>query len=215
MISDAPAWRHATSCDRPCCPGPLDQHARVVTDAAIEQRPLDTVRHRCHDTGKLGRDRVGHLVDDRIPRQVHVVREAAPQMRRALRGRIAVAQRVGIVAPVGRMAKAILALVAPLALEARHVVLDEHEIAFLDLLAFLELLAGLGNVADVLVPHDDRFGDRRLCVELDVGAADAGDLHLQQRRVGRDVRHRVLAKIRVVRAQANCCDNGFSHASTP
>ena len=32
--------------------------------------------------------------------------------------------------------------------------------------------------------------DRRRLVELDVGAADAGDLHLHQRAVGRDLRHR-------------------------
>ena len=48
MMSEAPACLQITVCDRPCWPGPLDQHRRVVADAAVEQRPLDAVRHRRH-----------------------------------------------------------------------------------------------------------------------------------------------------------------------
>ena len=60
------------------------------------------------------------------------------------------------------------------------VVLDEDEIAFLEALALGELAAGLGDIADVLVAHDGGLVVRRMLVELDVGAADAGDLHLHQ-----------------------------------
>ena len=58
--------------------------------------------------------------------------------------------------------------------------LDEDEIAFLEALALGEFAAGLGDSADVLVTHDGGFVVRRVLIELDVGAADAGDLHLHQ-----------------------------------
>jgi hypothetical protein len=40
-------------------------------------------------------------------------------------------------------------------------------------------------------------------VELHVGAADAGDLHLQQRAVDRDLGHREFADLGPARARAN------------
>ena len=159
----------------------LDQHRRVVADAAVEQRPLDAVRHRRDEAGELRRHALRHVMHHRVPRQIDVLREAAPQVRRLLVRGVAVADRVGIGAPVGVLAMPVLAGVAPLALAAAHVVLDEHQVAFLEALALGELAAGLGDDADVLVAHDGGLVVRRMLVELDVGAADAADLHLHQR----------------------------------
>jgi hypothetical protein len=59
-------------------------------------------------------------------------------------------------------------------------VLDEDQIAFLEALAAGEFLAALGDVADVLVAHDHGAFDRRVEIELHVGAADAADFDLHQ-----------------------------------
>jgi hypothetical protein len=177
----------------------LDEHGGVVAHAAVEERPLDAVGHGCDEPGKLRRDALGHVMHGRIPRQEHVLREAAPEMRRTLGRRVAVADGFGVVAPIRVLAMAILADGAPLALAAHHVMLDEDEIAFPEALAARELAPGLGDVADVLVPHDHGGGGGRRLVQLHVRAADAADLHLQQRRILRDVGHRVLAELGLAR----------------
>jgi hypothetical protein len=59
--------------------------------------------------------------------------------------------------------------------------------------------ADAGEVADVLVPHDDRRAAQRQRVLMHVGSADAGDLDLQQRRVGRDLGQRYFPKLRCCR----------------
>ena len=89
------------------------------------------------------------MVDDRVPRQVDVLRETAPQVRRLFGGGVAVADAVGVVAPVGVFAVAVFALVAPLALHAADVVLREHQVAFLEALLAREIGAGFRDVADV------------------------------------------------------------------
>src|SRR3954468_4052101 len=101
-------------------------------------------------------------------------------MRRALSRGVAIADAFRVVAPVGVLAMAVLPGVAPLALAARHVVLDEDEIALLEALARRELAAGFGDIANVLVAHDGGLAVRRVLVELDVGAANAADLHFHQ-----------------------------------
>ena len=63
----------------------LDQHRGVIADAAVEQRPLDAVRHRRHQAGELGRDALGHMMKHGVPWQIDILGKAAPQMRR-LRG---------------------------------------------------------------------------------------------------------------------------------
>ena len=189
----------------------LDQHGRVVADAAVEQRPLDAVRHRRDQPGELRRDALRHVMHHRVPRQIDVLREAAPQVRRLLVRGVAVADGVGIGAPVGVLAVPVLPGVAPLALAAADIVLDEHEVAFLEALALGELAAGLGDVADVLVAHDGGLVVRRVLVELDVGAADAGDLHLHQRGVRRHVRHRIFADLGLARAGSHGRQHFFCH----
>src|SRR3954469_19904048 len=99
-------------------------------------------------------------------------------MRRSLRRGIAVADALGVGAPVGVLAMPVLPLMAPLALAAHHVVLDEDEVAFLEALAPNELRAGLRNHADVFVAHDHRRARGRRLIELHVGAANSGNLHL-------------------------------------
>src|SRR4051812_5276049 len=116
-------------------------------------------------------------------------------MRRPLGGGVAVADAFGVVAPVGVLAMPVLAGVAPLALAAHDVVLDEDDIAFLESLALGELPAGLGNDANVLVAHDDGRRSRRRLVKLDVGAANTGHLHLHERAVRRNFRHRIFADL--------------------
>ena len=94
------------------------------------------------------------------------------------------------------------------------VVLDEDEVAFLEALARGELAARLGDDADVLVAHDGGLVVRRVLVELDVGAADAADLHLHQRAVGRDVRHRVFADLGLARAGPDGRQHFLCHVSS-
>src|SRR5436309_1434302 len=53
------------------------------------------------------------MVQYRVPRQIHVLGESAPQVRRLLVRGVAVADRVGIGAPVGGFAMPILPGVAP------------------------------------------------------------------------------------------------------
>src|SRR5205823_10004334 len=64
-----------------------------------------------------------------------------------------------------------------------------------DALPICELAAPPGDGADVLVAHDHRGARRRGLVELDVGAADPGDLHPQEGAVLGDVRHGKLAHL--------------------
>src|SRR5690606_31793041 len=98
-------------------------------------RPLDPVRHGGDDAGELGADAVRNLVQHRVPGEIHVLCEAAPEMRSPLRRRVAETQGLGIVAPVRPRAQSIVATVAPFAGKTGDVVLDEYEIALLDLLA--------------------------------------------------------------------------------
>src|SRR5262249_7541649 len=134
------------------------------------------------------------MMHHRVPGQIHILGKAAPQMRHPLRRRIAIADCIGIGAPIGVFAMPILPGMAPLAFAAAHIVLDEDEIAFLESLAAGEFAAGLGDSADIFVPHDHRGVRRRMLVELDVGAADAADFHFHQRGVLRNVRHGKFAQ---------------------
>jgi hypothetical protein len=120
---------------QPLLARPLDQHRGIVSHIAIEQRPFDTVGHRSDDPGQLGRHPVRHPVDHRVPGQVHILREAAPQMRRPLGRGIAIADGIRVEAPVGRLAMAVFAEMAPFAFHAGQVMLDEDPVAFLDALA--------------------------------------------------------------------------------
>jgi hypothetical protein len=89
--------------------------------------------------------------------------------------------------------------------------LDENQVALAEPFALGEFAAGLGDGADILVPHDHRRVRRRMLVELDVGAADAADLHLHQRTVRRDVRHRVFADFGLARPGPDGRQHFLSH----
>jgi hypothetical protein len=106
---------------------------------------------------------------------------------------------------------AVLAEMAPLALSAGDIVFHEHQVALLEALASGELAARLGDRADVLVAHDHRALGRRRLVQLDVGSADPGDLHLHQGRVFRDVRHRIFADLGLARAYSHGRKDFFHH----
>src|SRR3954454_23297717 len=108
-------------------------------------------------------------------------------MRRTLRRGVAVADALGVGAPAGVLAMPVLPLMAPLAFAAHHVVLDEDEVAFLEALPPNEFRAGLCNHADVFVTHDHGRRRWRRLVELHVGAANSGDLHLHERAVRRNL----------------------------
>src|SRR5271169_6649690 len=97
----------------------------------------------------------------------------------------------------------VLAKVTPLAFAARDVVLDEHEIAFLEALAPREFPARLGDVTDILVAHDDGALRRRRLVELDVGPANPGDLHLEQGAILGNLGHGKFANLSGARADSN------------
>src|SRR6516162_924607 len=180
---------------QPLLAGALDQHRRIVADAAVEQRPLDAIGHWRHQSGELRGDALGYVMHDRVPWQVDVLGEAAPQMRRPFRRGVAVADGVGIGAPVGVLAMPVLSGMTPLAFATRDIVLDENEIALLESLAAGEFAAGLGDGADIFVAHDHWSVRRRMFVGLDVGAADATDFHFHQRGILRNLRHRKFAQL--------------------
>src|SRR5271169_4942287 len=127
-----------------------------------------------------------------VPRQIHILRKAAPQMWLLLRRRVAVADRVWIGAPVGVFAMPVLPTVAPFAFAATDIVLDKDEVALFESFASREFPAGLGDGADILVAHDHRRARRRVLVKLDVSAADATDLHLQKGRILGNIRHGIF-----------------------
>src|SRR5271170_4150748 len=110
-------------------------------------------------------------MQDSVPRQIDVLRKAAPQMRRLRGGGVAVADGVGIGAPIGVLAVPILAGMAPFAFAATDIMLDKNQVAFLKTLAAGEFAAGLGDDADILMPHDDGGARRRVLVKFHVGAA--------------------------------------------
>jgi hypothetical protein len=85
----------------------------------------------------------------------------------------------------------------------------------LEALALGELAAGFGDVANVLVAHDGGLVVWRVLVELDVGTADAADLHLHQRGVGRDVRHRIFADFGLARGGSDGRQHFFCHCISP
>src|SRR5712671_7018695 len=135
-------------------------------------------------------------------------------MRRLLGRGVAVADAVRVRAPVGVLAVAVLAEVAPLALAAHDVVLDEHQVAFLEALAARELAPRLGDDADVLVAHDHRGAGGRGLVQLDVGAADAGHLHLHEGAVLGNIRHGEFPDLRLGGTYPYCCKY-FFHSPIP
>ncbi len=92
---------------------------------------------------------------------------------------------------------AILADAAPLAVEAPHIVLDEDAVTLGETVPLLEPVTRVSDDADVLVAHDHGPADHggRIGVHLHVGAADAGDFHLQERGVGIDLRQVELAHL--------------------
>src|SRR4029078_8885623 len=59
--------------------GALNQDARFVTDSAVEQRPLDAVRHWRDEARQLRSDTLGNLVDYGVPGKIYVLRKAAPK----------------------------------------------------------------------------------------------------------------------------------------
>src|SRR5262245_15704493 len=119
----------------------LNEDARIIADAAVEQGPFHPVRHRGHQSRQFRRDTLWHMVHDRVPGKINVMGKATPQMRGLLRRRVAIADRVRVAAPVGVFAVPILAEVAPFAFAARHIVLHEYQVAFLETLAASEFAA--------------------------------------------------------------------------
>ena len=56
---------------------------------------------------------------------------------------------------------------------------NEYQVTLFDVFALLKHAASFGDVTDILVAHDDIVGNRRFRIKFDIGAADAGDFHLQ------------------------------------
>ena len=75
--------------------------------------------------------------------------------------------------------------------------LQKNEIALPESLVSRELATDAVQVADVLVTHDQRAASQWQAILGDVGSAHAGNLHLHQCRVGRNVRKLQLAQLRV------------------
>jgi hypothetical protein len=154
MMSEAPRLLADHDLGEPLLTRALNENCGIISHVAVEQRPFDAVRHRRHQSGQFRCDAVGHMVQDRVPRKVNVLRKAAPQMRSAFGRCVAITDAVGIEAPVGILAMTILAEMAPLTFAAGDVVLDEHEVALLETLAPGEFATSLSDRADVLVAHD-------------------------------------------------------------
>ena len=81
-------------------------------------------------------------------------------------------------------------------------------------LAAREFASRFGDGTDVLVAHDGGFVVGRMRVEFDIGAADAGNFHLQQRAVGGDIRHGIFADFGFARADSHGCYY-FFHVGIP
>src|SRR5262249_11670706 len=162
-----------------------DKDRGIVPHIAIEQRPFDAVRHRSDQTRKFGRYAFRHVMYDRVPRQIDILREAAPQIRSLLSRRITVADCLGIGTPIGVLTMPVLARMAPLALSTADIVLDEDKIAFFEPFALRKVPSRLGNSANILMPHDNRGIRWRMFVQLHVGSADTSNLHLHERGVCR------------------------------
>ena len=88
-----------------------------------------------------------------------------------------------------------IAHVIPLTVAARDVMFEEHQVPFFDALVGGENAADFGEIAHVLVTHDERGATQRQAILADVGPTDAGDRHFQQRRVGRDLGQIHLAQL--------------------
>jgi hypothetical protein len=91
-------------------------------------------------------------------------------------------------------------------------VLHEDPVTLAQAVDLLPLRAGLLDDADVLVAHDHRRVDGGLAVQLDVGAADAGDLDPEQRGVVRDLGHRELPELRRPGSGPDRCQHLLCHA---
>ena len=187
----------------------LDQHGRVVADAAVDQRPLDAVRQRRGDAGQLGRDAVRHLVQHRVPRQVHVLGEAAPEVVRVARRRCSRSGgRRGWCASRCARSAGTRPRGTSRSGSSRRSARRRRGRPRRRRAARRTSRPALAIDADVLVAHDHRVGERRLRVHLHVGAADPGDLDLEQGPVVGDVRHRELRSRVVpgaVRTAASTC----------
>src|ERR1051326_7079182 len=178
--------------------GALDQHDRAVTDTGLIQRPLDAVRERRGDTGKLGGHVVRDLVHHRIPRGIEIVRKAAPKVRLVIGRGVAVTDRVGIGVPIRGFAVPVFALMAPFAGHVRQIMFEQNAVAFLHAFARQPFTARFRDHAHIFVAHDHVFD--LLGVILDVAAADAGDLDFDQSRLIIDLRHVELAVHSLVQA---------------
>ncbi len=89
--------------------------------------------------------------------------------------------------------------------------LNEDKIAFLETFALGEFAAGLRDIADILMAHDGGLIARRVLIKLDVGAADAADLHFHQRRIRRNIRHRIFADFGLARPRPYGCQYLLGH----
>ena len=92
---------------------------------------------------------------------------------------------------------------------ARQVVLQEDEVAFPHAFVSRERFSDTGEVADILVSHHERAGAQRQAVLGHVGATDARDFDLHQRRVIGDGREIELAELRGRRADLQRGQNFF------
>ena len=102
------------------------------------------------------------------------------------------------VSAVGLVAEPVPPGVAVLAVEAGDVLLGDDQVPLLHAPALLRLLPDARDHADVLVAHDARL--RHLpVVGVDVGAADAHGLHLEQAVVRTDVGQVVLPELEDLR----------------
>src|SRR5439155_21817335 len=84
----------------------LNEHCGVIADAAIEERPFDAVGHGSDQSRQFRCNALRHAMHDCVPWKVHVLCEAAPQVRRPLGRCVTITDGVRVVTPVRAFAMA-------------------------------------------------------------------------------------------------------------
>src|SRR5262249_30880795 len=144
-ISDAPACRHATTCESPCWPGPW-----IRTVDMNPTCPSFSAHSMPFDSGVMIPASSSETTSGSLW-MAHGLGKAAPRAVGVRARRVPVGAGVGVGPPVGRLPVQVLAEPAPVALVTRDVVLDEDAVALAEPLALDELRAGSDDRADVLV----------------------------------------------------------------
>src|ERR1700677_1674590 len=149
-------------------------------------------------------------MEDRIRMQILKMAIASPKARLLGYGCRAVAQCTRT-PRLGLIAQAKLTRPAKAAVAARQILFERYPIAFAQAPAPLRNRADAMDAPDILVSHD---ANGAIClIRLPVAAADSRRLDFEDASVGRNLRKRILADLRLESANRSCGKYVFGHPS--